>query len=165
MSDLKELQNKKKDLILNLEEDEIESYIQSLTQKYYTYLIKGDASGIGKVIESLDYIVEIYEFKYSDISDYINYCLLISSNKIFKKVFDLNCRLWIPNEKSISSDVGFNSLSYSLEKSRKRIINEETNVKEVYDMIMSLDNVPEEVIDKMTDLYNSFKIFNYGGEL
>ena len=49
MSDLKELQNKKKDLILNLDEDDLESYIQSLTQKYYTYLIKGDASGIGKV--------------------------------------------------------------------------------------------------------------------
>lgn len=159
------MQNKKKDLILNLDEDEIESYILSLTQKYYTCLIKGDASGIGNVIESLDYIVEIYEFRYSDISDYINYCLLISSNKIFKNVFDLNCRLWIPNEKSISSEVGFNSLTYSLEKSRKRIINEESNIKDVYDVILELDYVPEEVIDKMTELYSSFKIFNYGGEL
>jgi len=165
MSDLKELQNKKKDLILNLDEDDLESYIQSLTQKYYTYLIKGDASGIGKVLESLEYVVEIYELRYSDISDYINYCLLISSNKIFKKVFDLNCRLWIPNEKSISSEVGFNSLTFSLEKSRKRIINEESDVKELYDMVLNDGSIPEEIVDKVIELYNAFKIFNYGGEL
>lgn len=165
MTELRELKNKKKDLILNLDEDDLEAYILSLSQKYYTYMIKGDASGLRNIIESLDYIVEIYELKYKTISDYITYCLLISGNKIFKKVFNLNGRLWIPSEKSLASDGGFNSLMYSLEASRKKIINEEADVKEVYDMIMSLDNIPDEVIDKMTNLYSAFKIFNYGGEL
>lgn len=165
MTELRELKNKKKDLILNLDEDDLEAYILSLSQKYYTYMIKGDASGMRNIVESLDYIVEIYELRYKTISDYITYCLLISGNKIFKKVFNLNGRLWIPNEKSLASDGGFNSLMYSLEASRMKIINEESDVKELYDMVLNNGSIPEEIVDKVIELYNAFKIFNYGGEL
>lgn len=165
MTELRELKNKKKDLILNLDEDDLEAYILSLSQKYYTYMIKGDASGMRNIVESLDYIVEIYELRYKTISDYITYCLLISGNKIFKKVFNLNGRLWIPNEKSLASDGGFNSLMYSLEASRMKIINEESDVKELYDMVLNDGSIPEEIVDKVIELYNAFKIFNYGGEL
>ena len=165
MTELRELKNKKKDLILNLDEDDLEAYILSLSQKYYTYMIKGDASGMRNIVESLDYIVEIYELRYKTISDYITYCLLISGNKIFKKVFNLNGRLWIPNEKSLASDGGFNSLMYSLEASRMKIINEESDVKELYDMVLNDGSIPEEIVDKVIEVYNAFKIFNYGGEL
>lgn len=165
MSDIKELKNKKKDIILTLDEDEIEAYIFALTKKYYSFLIKGDISGLENIVNSLNDIVEISEFKYGDISDYINYCLVKSSNMLFRKVFDLNCRLWTSDDKSIASNNGFNSLSYSIEKSRKRIINEECNVKELYDMILADENIDDVIVEKITGLYNAFKIFNYGGEL
>jgi len=165
MSDLKTLQNKKKEIILNLDSDEIEVYVMSLAQKYYASLIDGDTSGLEQIIESLNDIVKIYESRFFDISDYINYCLVISSNKVFKKVFDLNCNLWIPNEKSIDLDKGFNSLMYSLEDSRKKIINDECNVKELYEMVSSDESIDEAIVDKVFELYSALKIFNYGGEL
>lgn len=164
MSELKELKNKKNDIILNLDEDDIEKYIMSLSRKYYASLINGDALGLENVIESLKDIKKIYEFKYPDISDYINYCLVISSNKILRKVFDVDCILWTPNEKSITSFEGFN-LAYSIERSRKKIINDECNVKELYEMVLSDETIDDAIVDKITDLYNSFKIFNLSKEM
>lgn len=164
MSELKELQNKKRDIILNLDDDSLEKYIMSLTQKYYVNLINGDASGLENVIESLKNIADFYEIKYLDISDYINYCLVISSNKVLKKVFDVDCILWTPSEKSIASDEGFNSLSYSIERSRKKHINDKCNVKELYEMVLSDGNIDDAIVDKVTDVYNSFKIFNIGDD-
>ena len=165
MTDIKELKNKKKDIILNLGEEELEAYILSLSQNYYVHLMKGDDVGLENVIESLETIVEINDYRYGDIHDYINYCFVISSNKILKKVFDLNCRLWIPIDKSIASDSGFMSLTESMERSRKKIINEESDVKELYEMVLSDESIDEAIIDKVTEVYNAFKIFNYGREL
>lgn len=165
MSDLKRLQHKKKEIILNLDSDEVEGYVMSLAQKYYASMIDNDPSGIEQIVESLNDIVEIYESRFFDISDYINYCLVISSNKVLKKTFDLNCRLWIPNEKNIDLDKGFNSLMYSLEDSRKKIINDESNVKELYEMVSSDESIDEAIVDKVFELYSALKIFNYGGEL
>ena len=165
MSDLKQLELKKREIISNLEDCEVEAYVMSLAKKYYASVIKGDVVGIANVIESFNTIVKMYEDKYFDVSDYINYCLVISSNNLLKEVFDLNCSLWTSNPKSIDLDVGLNSLGFTLEASRKKIINDECNVKELYEMISSAENIDEAIIEKAFEVYSAFKIFNYGGEL
>ena len=165
MSDYKELQNKKKNMLLNLNKEELETYIQSLAHKYHVNLLKKDSKGLEYVIECLKDIVLIYELKYSHISEYIDYCILKSSKEVFEKVFELDCSLWSPSDKSIASSNGLKTLTFSLEESRRKIINEECNVKELYEKVINDDNVSDEVIEGMTDLYNAFKMFNYSEEL
>lgn len=165
MTDYKELRNKKNDIILNLDESELENYIQSLAHKYHVYLLKKDSEGLEYVIESLNEIVSIYDMKYSHISDYIDFCLLKSSKEIFEKVFELNCSLWSPSDKSLESMGGLKTLRFSLDESRRKIINEECNVKELYEKVINDENVSDEVIEGMTSLYNAFKLFNYSKEL
>lgn len=165
MTDYKELENKKKEIILNLDKAELETYIMSLAHKYHLHLLEKDSEGLEYVIESLKDIVSIYELSYAHISEYIDYCLLRQSKEIFEKVFELDCSLWIPIEKSLESEGGFKNLRYSLEESRRKIINEECNVKELYELVLNDDNVSEDVIEGMTSLYNAYKIFNFSKEL
>ena len=165
LSDIKELKHKKKEIILNLDEDEIEAYIMSLSQKYYVCLIKSDVLGLENAIESLKNIRDIYDLKYPDIDEYINYCLVISSNNVLQRVFNLDCSLWKPIEKSVASSEGLKTLAFSIEESRKKIINENCNVKEVYDMVISDENIDEKIVEKITDLYLAFKPFDYGDNL
>lgn len=165
MTDYKELQNKKKDILLNLDMEELETYIQSLAHKYHVNLLKNDSKGLEYVIDCLKDIVSIYDLKYPHIHEYIDYCLLKASKEVFEKVFELDCSLWSPSDKSMESSRGLKTMSYSLEESRKKIINEECNVKELYEKVLNDENVSDEVIDGMTSLYNAFKMFNYSHEL
>lgn len=165
MSDYKELENKKKDILLNLDKAELETYIQSLAHKYYVNILKKDSQGVEYVIDCLKDIVEIYSFEYSDISEYIDYCLLKESKGIFEKVFELNCSLWSPIEKSFDSEGGLKTLSYSLEESRKKIINEEINVKELYEKVINEENISDDIVEGMTNLYNAYRRFNLSKEL
>lgn len=165
MTDYKELKNKKNEIILNLDKAKLERYILSLAHKYYGYLFEKDSEGLKYVIESMKDIVSIYEMKYNHISEYIDYCLLIKGNEVFEAVFELDCSLWTPNEKSLEAMGGLKTLSYSLEESRRKIINEECNVKELYEKVMNDKNVSEDVIEGMTALYNAYKIFNLSKEL
>jgi len=161
MSDIKELQNKKKSIILNLDESSLESYILSLTNQYYVYLIKSDVIGLNNVIDTLKYIVNLYEVKHEDIGEFISFCLLLSSNAVLKKVFRIDCELWCPEKKSLSSK-GYSSAFFSIEKSRKFHINEKCNVKELYDMIVSDEAIDDKIVEKVGELYNAYKIFDIG---
>lgn len=161
MTDYKELKNMRKDIILNFSEEELERYVLSLAYKYYEFILKKDCQGLNYVMDSLKTIVSFYEDVYSDISDFVDYCLLKASNDIFIKVFDLNCNLWSPNDKSISRE-GAISLTFSIERSRRRIINERQSVREVYEAVINDENVSEDVIEKITELYNSYKLFDVG---
>ena len=115
MTDYKELKNKKNEIILNLDKAKLERYILSLAHKYYGYLFEKDSEGLKYVIESMKDIVSIYEMKYNHISEYIDYCLLIKGNEVFEAVFELDCSLWTPNEKSLEAMGGLKTLSYSLD--------------------------------------------------
>ena len=73
--------------------------------------------------------------------------------------------MWKPIEKSVASSEGLKTLAFSIEESRKKIINENCNVKEVYDMVISDENIDEKIVEKITDLYLAFKPFDYGDNL
>lgn len=151
MYDLGKLKQEKIELLLNLSESEVEGYILHLSQSYYKAILEQDTQSIKSVIDSLKLIVETFEYKSPDIEEFVNYCLVKSANAILKKVFDLNCPLWIPCEKSFAFDT--NSLTYSLDASRMKIINDAQNIKEMYELVKNDDSIDERIVDGISNLY------------
>lgn len=151
MYDLNKLKKEKIELLLNLSDDEIERYILSLSQSYYKAILEKDSQSIANIIESLKLIIETFQYKCPDIDEFINYCLVRSSNAILKKVFDVDCALWIPNEKSFAPDK--NSLSYSLDASRMKFMNDAQNIKELYDIVKADDSIDGRIVEGISNLY------------
>lgn len=151
MYELSKLKREKVELLLDLSDEEIERYILFLSQSYYKAILEKDSQLIANIVESLKLIVETYEYKCPDIDEFINYCMINSSNKIFKKVFDVDCALWIPNEKSFASDT--NTLLYSLDASRMKFMNDAQNIKELYDIVKADDSIDDRIVEGISNLY------------
>lgn len=157
MYELSKLKREKVEILLDLSDEEIERYILSLSQSYYKAILEKDSQAIASVIESLKLIVETYEYKAPDIDEFINYCFVKSSNAIFKKVFDLHCTLWIPNEKSFASNT--NTLLFSLDASRMKVINDAQNIKEMYELVKDDDSIDERIVEGIYKLYIETKMY------
>ena len=165
MTTIKELQRKRMEIIMNFEKEDLENYIMQLSHKYHAKLLKKDSKSLEEIIETLSEIMDLYKNAYPDIHDFIDYCLFISGNDIFMKVFELNCKLWTPNDKSLEGASGFKHLTQALEDSRLAIINDECNVKELYDLVCDDETISEEISDKVEKLYNSFRKLNLSKKL
>ena len=151
MYELSKLKREKVKILLDLSDDEIERYILSLSQSYYKAILKKDAQSIANIIESLKLIIETYEYKAHDIDEFINYCFVKSSNAILRKVFDLDCTLWNPSEKSFSPDT--NSLGFSLDASRMKFINDAQNIEELYEIMKDDDSIDERIVEGISNLH------------
>lgn len=162
MADLKELQRKKKEIMMNFNKEDLENYIAKLTFKYYTAILKEDSQTVEYIMGCLNDIVELYDSQYPKIYDFIDYWMLKSSNQLFQIVFKLSCELWTPTEKSMTSNEGFITLSQSIERSRRKIINDRCDVNELYELVSADDEVSDEISEKVFKLYQSFKEFDLG---
>ena len=123
MSELSKLEKDKLNILMDLDDEGMEKYLLNLSSSYYKAILEKDSQSINQVLDSFKFIVENFEYKYPDIYDYINYALVKSGNQILGNVFDLDCILWNPIKKNLSPD-GLNSLGFSLDASRMKILND-----------------------------------------
>jgi hypothetical protein len=158
MFELSKLEKEKLDLLFDLDDEGMEKYLLHLSSSYYKAILEKDSQTINKVLDSFKLIVENFEYKYPDIYDYINYSLVKSGNKIFGKVFDLNCTLWTPIQKNLSPD-GINSLKFSLDASRLKLLDDAQNIEEMYELVVNDENVDDKVVEGITKLYYESRKF------
>lgn len=104
MTTFNELKKRKEMILSTLGKDDIENLIKKLAYEYYFFILKEDKLELERTIESLNDVISIYEFEYPNIYDYINYQLVIASNRILSKVFHLDETIYSPitNFNSIS---------------------------------------------------------------
>ena len=137
---------------MDLDDEGMEKYLLNLSSSYYKAILEKDSQSINQVLDSFKFIVENFEYKYPDIYDYINYALVKSGNQILGNVFDLDCILWNPIKKNLSPD-GLNSLGFSLDASRMKILNDAQNIEEMYELVLTDANVDEKIVEGITKLY------------
>lgn len=144
MTTFQELKKRKEIILSTLSKDDIENLIKKLAYEYYFFMLKEDILELERTIESLNDVISIYEFKYPNIYDYINYQLVIASNKILSKVFHLNETIYSPI-------TNFNSISLS----NNNPIDLENNhaLQEVQEMLMTNEFVQmnKQLMDKVSD--------------
>ena len=152
MSELSKLEKDKLNILMDLDDEGMEKYLLNLSSSYYKAILEKDSQSINQVLDSFKFIVENFEYKYPDIYDYINYALVKSGNQILGNVFDLDCILWNPIKKNLSPD-GLNSLGFSLDASRMKILNDAHNIEEMYELVLTDANVDEKIVEGITKLY------------
>lgn len=152
MSELSKLEKDKLNILMDLDDEGMEKYLLNLSSSYYKAILEKDSQSINQVLDSFKFIVENFEYKYPDIYDYINYALVKSGNQILGNVFDLDCILWNPIKKNLSPD-GLNSLGFSLDASRMKILNDAQNIEEMYELVVTDANVDEKIVEGITKLY------------
>lgn len=152
MSELSKLEKDKLNILMDLDDEGMEKYLLNLSSSYYKAILEKDSQSINQVLDSFKFIVENFEYKYPDIYDYINYALVKSGNQILGNVFDLDCILWNPIKKNLSPD-GLNSLGFSLDASRMKILNDAQNIEEMYELVLTDANVDEKIVEGITKLY------------
>lgn len=162
MSELSKLEKEKLNLLFDLDDEGMEKYILHLSASYYKSILKKDSQAIRKVSDSFNMIVENFEYKYPDIYDYINYSLVKSGNQILGNVFALDCTLWNPIKKNLLPD-GLNSLGFSLDASRLKLLDDAQNIEEMYGLIENDENVDDRIVEGITKLYiESRKFLRWG---
>lgn len=152
MSELSKLEKDKLNILMDLDDEGMEKYLLNLSSSYYKAILEKDSQSINQVLDSFKFIVENFEYKYPDIYDYINYALVKSGNQILGNVFDLDCILWNLIKKNLSPD-GLNSLGFSLDASRMKILNDAQNIEEMYELVVTDANVDEKIVEGITKLY------------
>lgn len=152
MSELSKLEKDKLNILMDLDDEGMEKYLLNLSSSYYKAILEKDSQSMNQVLASFKFIVENFEYKYPDIYDYINYALVKSGNQILGNVFDLDCILWNPIKKNLSPD-GLNSLGFSLDASRMKILNDAQNIEEMYELVVTDANVDEKIVEGITKLY------------
>ena len=137
---------------MDLDDEGMEKYLLNRSSSYYKAILEKDSQSINQVLDSFKFIVENFEYKYPDIYDYINYALFKSGNQILGNVFDLDCILWNPIKKNLSPD-GLNSLGFSLDASKMKILNDAQNIKELYDIVKADDSIDDRIVKGISNLY------------
>lgn len=96
-------------ILSTLSKEDIENLIKKLAYEYYFFILKEDKLELERTIESLNDVISIYEFKYPNVYDFINYQLVIASNNILSKVFHLNETIYSPITNFNSISLGNNN--------------------------------------------------------
>lgn len=92
------LKKLKEDFLLNLEKETLEGYIDNLIKDYYNNFIANDNENLKSNVIELMRLPSLFEDKYPNMSNYINYRLVILSNKIFESIFHNRSEMYYPLE-------------------------------------------------------------------
>lgn len=98
MSRSNELQKLKEDFLLKLDKEELKSYIDNLIKDYYNFFISNDNENLKRNVIELMRLPTLFENKYPNMSNYINYRLVVLSNRIFESIFNNRGDLYYPLE-------------------------------------------------------------------
>ena len=117
---LKELESKYHELLINLSEEDLKQYIKSLADNYYNSYLSNEKEVHESTFKQLEEVNSIYKVKYSDFTNYINFCLLNAVNKILNENIssDMKLELIETSEDYYFSDNPFKNLINAFEESR-----------------------------------------------
>lgn len=81
---IKTLEQKQRDLIANLSEDELEVYINRLCENYFSSYLNNDRALYLQTVDELREVNNIFEFDFPNLHSYINSKLVGSINKLLE---------------------------------------------------------------------------------
>ena len=80
------LETKRKDVISNFDEKELKQYLFYLTKEYYEGFLANDEDRFSKAIDLIYEVIEEYNESYSNINEFVIYCLYLNANLIISKI-------------------------------------------------------------------------------
>ena len=81
-ANIQKLENKQKELIVNLTVEEIEVYVDKLSKNYFSSYLNNDKALYLQTVDQLKELLKIYEFEYPNLYIYVNACLVNAINKL-----------------------------------------------------------------------------------
>lgn len=176
----KELIQMKEDFLLNLDKEDLKVYIDNTIREYYNNYIANDNENLKTNVIELMRLTTLFEDKYPNMSNYLNYRLVVLSNKVFESIFDGRSEMYYPLEHT-SLEMPENEIVVNmLEKvKQKRMelnkIRQKTfrlnNVNYFINFVENLPDVegdaklPKELIDKLCAFMEGVKSGEYDGYL
>ena len=170
----------KEDFLLNLDKEDLKVYIDNIIREYYNNYIANDNENLKTNVIELMRLTTLFEDKYPNISNYLNYRLVVLSNKVFESIFDGRSEMYYPLEHTSlempKNEVVVNMLE-KVKQKRKELykIREKTfrlnNVNYFINFDENLPDVegdaklPKELIDKLYDFMEGVKSGEYDGYL
>lgn len=79
--------------LLDRSVEDVKQELQSLAKNYYESIIVGDVESFNLTVVKLN---KYLEFDVTDINEYLNYCLVMASNEILKKICNVES-IYVPN--------------------------------------------------------------------
>lgn len=135
-ANIQKLENKQKELLINLSVEEIEVYVKKLSKNYFSSFLNNDKTLYSQTVDQLKELIKIYEFEHPNLYIYVNACLLNAINKILADNLQNNFKPTIIYEVTFEDtcgENGFQALTQAFAKSRAYYFEEkekETRIKE-----------------------------------
>ena len=137
----------KEDFLLNLDKEDLKVYIDNIVKEYYDNYISNDNENLKNNVIELMRLPTLFEKKYPNMSNYLNYRLVVLSNRVFESIFDGRSEMYYPLEHTSidvpNGEVVVNLLEKNKEKRNEleTLKKETTNLNELCD-----DNVIDDLL-------------------
>ena len=137
----------KEDFLLNLDKEDLKVYIDNIVKEYYDNYISNDNENLKNNVIELMRLPTLFEKKYPNMSNYLNYRLVVLSNRVFESIFDGRSEMYYPVEHTSidvpNGEVVVNLLEKINEKRNEleTLKKETTNLNELCD-----DNVIDDLL-------------------
>lgn len=137
----------KEDFLLNLDKEDLKVYIDNIVKEYYDNYISNDNENLKNNVIELMRLPTLFEKKYPNMSNYLNYRLVVLSNRVFESIFDGRSEMYYPLEHTSidvpNGEVVVNLLEKINEKRNEleTLKKETTNLNELFD-----DNVIDDLL-------------------
>ena len=129
----------KEDFLLKLDEEELKAYIDNLIKEYYDNYIANEKENLQKNVLELMRLTTLFEDKYPNMDNYINYRLVVLSNKVFESIFSHRSEMYYPLENPSLDTPNGKATVNLLEKVKqkreelKKVQEESRNLNKVFD--------------------------------
>ena len=112
------LENKKKEILSNLNESDLKQYLVLLSNNYYKYFKENNVKEFNSNLKLLNEVIEVYKEKYSNIIGFAYYNLFLTANILLTEtVSDSTVKLANPfNYKLYESNELEEELTHDIEK-------------------------------------------------
>ena len=112
------LENKKKEILSNLNESDLKQYLVLLSNNYYKYFKENNVKEFNSNLKLLNEVIEVYKEKYSNIIGFAYYNLFLTANILLNEtVSDSTVKLANPfNYKLYESEELEEELTHDIEK-------------------------------------------------
>lgn len=97
----KRINDEKLEMIDAMDVDDLSNFIMSISHDYYIYFMNEDISNFNAAASILNYIRK--KSKHNNISNYINYCMLVAVNTLLNRLMDRKMDLIIPDVVDITA--------------------------------------------------------------
>jgi len=135
-----QLEKKRKLLVLDFSEEDLEAYVNILAERYYSSYFNNEADVYYNTVEYLKEVISLFSSQYNNINSYINLALLKVINNMLNTSGTSEIKLMLidEDEVNITSEENFSDLASALRKSRNLVY--EDKIKDLQAEIERLKN-------------------------